>query len=370
MPDPSALPADAVGLILDLLRQAVSAGASDVILKSGRVACVRVGEELRPFDMEPLAPAELEFFVRHAAPPDLAARWDQEGQADFAYAAGPQRFRVNAFKQRGTTSLVFRHIKAEVPRLEDLGLGRAEEVLRGFAGAREGIILVCGATGTGKSTTLAAIIDAINRQRPCHIVTLEDPIEYAFVDDRAVVQQREIGLDVSSYRAGLQAVLRQSPDVILVGELRDRETLEVAMTAAETGHLVLTTLHAGTAIQALARLVEFFPLEEAATARRAVAAALRGVFCQKLVPRSDGRGRVPATEALGIDATARGLLAEGHLDKVQALLDGGADAANWCFNRDLYRLWKEGLVAKADALRFSPNLPQLEMNLRGIFVRG
>ena len=370
MSDPSALPADAVGLILDLLRQAVSAGASDVILKSGRVACVRVGEELRPFDMEPLAPAELEFFVRHAAPPSLVARWSEDGQADFAYSAGPQRFRVNAFRQRGTTSLVFRHIKAEVPKLEGLGLGRAEAVLRGFAGTRDGIVLVCGATGTGKSTTLAAIIDAINRQRPCHIVTLEDPIEYAFSDDRAVVQQREIGLDVPSYRAGLQAVLRQSPDVILVGELRDRETLEVAMTAAETGHLVLTTLHAGTALQALARLVEFFPLEEAATARRAVAAALRGLFCQKLLPRSDGRGRVPATEALGIDATARGLLADGHLDKVQALLEGGADAANWSFNRDLYRLWKEGLVSKADALRFSPNPAQLEMNLRGIFVRG
>jgi twitching motility protein PilT len=369
MLDPSARPADAVRVILDLLNQAVSSGASDVILKSGRVACMRVGEELRPFTMEPLAPADLAFFVRHAAPPALVARWNEDRQADFAYTSGTQRFRVNAFQQRGTTSLIFRLIRAEVPKLAELGLHRAEEVLGGFARARDGIVLVCGATGTGKSTTLAAIIDAMNRQRPCHIVTLEDPIEYAFRDDRAVIQQREIGIDVPSYRAGLEAVLRQSPDVILIGELRDRETLEVAMTAAETGHLVLTTLHAGTALQALARLVEFFPLEEAANARRAVAAALRGLFCQKLLPRSDSRGYVPATEALGIDATTRSLVAAGQLEKVQALLEGGPGVEHWSFNRDLYRLWQQGLVTQAEALRCSPNPAQLEMNFRGIFVR-
>jgi twitching motility protein PilT len=356
-------------LFNDLLKLAVESGASDIVVKSGKAACVRLSGRLKPVDMEPISHDEAECFVGEHVPPVFAQNWLSHGQVDFAYYA-PEvgRFRVNAFHQRGTVSLVFRHIRAILPTFEFLGL-EAQSIVE-LTKAKDGILLVCGATGTGKSSTMAAMLNWINQNLDRHIITLEDPIEYTFQDDKSIFQQREIGLDVPNFELAIRAVLRQNPDIISIGEMRDRETLETAISAAETGHLVLSTMHAGTVSQALTRLFEFFPPERQLLARRQIASSLRGFICQKLLPALEGGGRVPANEILAVDTTVRNLILEGKNEQVQGLLDSGTDnGGTFSFNRDLYRLIKAGKISKADGLRFSPNPQALDMNLKGIFMK-
>lgn len=355
-------------LFNDLLKLAVDSGASDIVIKSGKPGYVRLSGRLKPVDMDPILDTEAEAFVSEHVPKVFAQLWVDYGQVDFAYfAPHVGRFRVNAFHQRGQVSLVFRHIKSQVPTFEQLGLD-AEAILR-LAKAKDGILLVCGATGSGKSSTMAAMLSWINQNLDRHIITLEDPIEFTFQDDKSVFQQREIGLDVPNFELAIKAVLRQNPDIILIGEMRDRETFETAISAAETGHLVLSTMHAGTVSQALTRLFEFFPPEQQLLARRQIASSLRGFICQKLVPALEGGGRVPANEILAADTTVRNLILEGQNEKIQGLLDTGADTGTFSFNKDLYRLIKAGKISKADGLRFSPNPQALEMNLKGIFMK-
>jgi len=214
---------------------------------------------------------------------------------------------------------------------------------------------------------MAAMLNWINRNLDRHIVTIEDPIEYTFVDDKSVFQQREIGTDVPSFELAIKAVLRQDPDIILIGEMRDRETFETAISAAETGHLVFSTMHAATVAQSLTRLFEFFPPEQIAQARRQIAGSLRGIICQKLIPTIEGGGRVPANEIMAVDATIKSLILDNQNDKIQELLNAGASSASYSFNQDILRLIKEGKISKADGIRFSPNPQALEMNLKGIF---
>ena len=357
-------------MINDLLRLAVESGVSDVIIKSNKPGYVRLAGKLKPVDMDPITCPEAEAFVVEHVPKIFRPRWDDEGQVDFAYAAeGVGRFRVNAFHQRGLVSIVMRHIKSTVPSFAQLGLGETEEALIKLSTAKDGILLVCGATGSGKSSTMAAMLNWINQNLDKHIVTIEDPIEYTFQDDKCLFQQREIGLDVPTFQLAIKAVLRQNPDIILVGEMRDRETFETAISAAETGHLVFSTMHAATVAQSLTRLFEFFPAEEVVQARRAIAGSLRGFVCQKLIPTAEGNSRVPANEILTADATVRNLILEGQNEKIQGLLESNSDSATFSFNKDLYRLWKAGKINKQDALKFSPNPQQLEMNMKGIFIK-
>src|SRR5476651_22543 len=352
----------------DLLRLAVESGASDIVIKSNKPGYVRISNRLKPVDMDPISSPEAQAFVDEHVPEIFRKRWDEMGQIDFAYASeGVGRFRVNAFHQRGLVSIVFRHIKSRVPNFEDLGL-QMDPLLK-LANAKDGILLICGATGSGKSSTMAAMLNWINQNQDKHIVTIEDPIEYTFQDDKSLFQQREIGLDVPSFQLAIKAVLRQNPDIILVGEMRDRETFETAISAAETGHLVFSTMHASTVAQSLTRLFEFFPAEEQLQARRAIAGSLRGFVCQKLIPTMDGSGRVPANEVLNADATVRNLILEGQNEKIQGLLESNADSATFSFNKDIYALIKAGQISKADGLKFSPNPQQLEMNLKGIFIK-
>ena len=354
----------------DLLKLAVESGVSDVIIKSNKPGYVRLAGKLKPVDMDPITCPEAEAFVVEHVPKVFRPRWDDEGQVDFAYfAEGVGRFRVNAFHQRGLVSIVMRHIKSTVPNFEQLGLGPTEQALIKLCQAKDGILLVCGATGSGKSSTMAAMLNWINQNLDKHIVTIEDPIEYTFQDDRSLFQQREIGLDVPSFQLAIKAVLRQNPDIILVGEMRDRETFETAISAAETGHLVFSTMHAATVHQSLTRLFEFFPAEEVVQARRAISGSLRGFICQKLVPTAEGGARVPANEILTADATVKNLILEGQNEKIQGLLESNSDSSTFSFNRDLYRLWKAGTINKQDALKFSPNPQQLEMNMKGIFIK-
>jgi twitching motility protein PilT len=339
-------------------------------VKSNKPGYVRMAGKLKPVDMDPITLAEAEAWVLDFVPRNYRSRWDDEGQVDFSYVVpGVGRFRVNAFRQRGQVSIVLRHIKSSAPTFAQLGLSGTEETLIKLAQSKDGILLVCGATGSGKSSTMAAMLNWLNQNLDKHIVTIEDPIEYTFEDDKSLFQQREIGLDVPNFGLAIKAVLRQNPDIILIGEMRDRETFETAISAAETGHLVISTMHASTVAQALTRLFEFFPAEEQQQARRAIAGSIRGFICQKLIPNIEGSGRVPANEILNADATVRSLILEGQNEKIQGILDSTTDSANLSFNRDIYRLIKAGKISKQDGLKFSPNPQQLEMNLKGIFFK-
>jgi pilus retraction protein PilT len=357
-------------IINDLLKLAVDSGVSDVIIKSNKPGYVRLAGKLKPVEMDPITCPEAQAWVDEHVPAVFRQKWEDVGQIDFAYAVeGIGRFRVNAFHQRGLVSIVLRHIKSTVPTFDQLGLGQTAEALIKLAQAKDGILLVCGATGSGKSSTMAAMLNWVNQNLDKHIVTIEDPIEYTFIDDKSLFQQREIGLDVPSFELAIKAVLRQNPDIILIGEMRDRETFETAISAAETGHLVFSTMHAATVAQSLTRLFEFFPPEEQIQARRAIAGSLRGFICQKLIPTLEGNERVPANEILTADAVVKNLILEGQFEKIQGILDGSGDSNSFSFNKDLYRLIKAGKISRADGLRFSPNPQALDMNLKGIFIK-
>jgi twitching motility protein PilT len=351
-----------------LLLQTVEKGASDLILKSGHHPSLRVSGRLLFAEADPTPQGDLQFFLDATMPRTLRPLWEQDGQVDYSYLLpNIGRFRVNGFIQQGTISIVCRHIKNHVPTFQELNL--AEDILVKLIHARDGVVIVSGATGSGKSSTLAAMLDFLNHSVHKHIITLEDPIEYTFVDDKCVFQQREMGIDAPSFQLALKSVLRQAPDIILIGEMRDETTFETALSAAETGHLVLTTMHASTVLQSLERLFEFFPAGKVAMARRQVANALRGIVCQKLIPAIEGGGRLPAQEVLVVDAVARNFIAEGQFEKIPQLLDQGGESGSRSFNRDIMRLIKTGQISKADGLRFSPNSQALEMGLKGILFK-
>lgn len=352
----------------DLLRLAVESGASDIVIKSNKPGYLRLGGRLRGVEMDPITGEQAQAFIDEHVPEVFRKNWERDGQCDFAYAKEDVgRFRVNAFHQRGSVSVVFRHIKSRPPTFDELNLDARP--LISLAQSKDGILLVCGATGSGKSSTMAAMLNWVNQNSDKHVVTIEDPIEYTFTDDKCVFQQRELGIDVPSFELAIKAVLRQNPDIILIGEMRDKDTFETAISAAETGHLVFSTMHAATVQQSLTRLFEFFPPEQIAQARRQIAGSIRGFICQKLIPAMEGGGRFAAHEILVADTTVRNLLLEGHFDKIQQLLEQGSEDGSKSFNKDLYRLIKEGKISKADGLRFSPNPPALDMNLKGIFFK-
>jgi len=352
----------------ELLKLGVETGASDCIIKTNKVGYLRISGRLKPVDMEPIPRHIIQAFVDEYVPFVFKPQWDTDGQIDFAYMAeNIGRFRVNAFQQRGSISVVFRHIKSHIPQFSDLNL-QPERLIK-LANYKDGLVLVCGPTGSGKSSTMASMLNWVNQNLERHVVTMEDPIEFTFQDGKSIFNQREIGIDTPSFNLAVRAVLRQNPDVILIGEMRDAISLETALSAAETGHLVVTTLHSANVQQSLNRVFEFFPHESHEQIRRQLSAVLRGVVCQKLVPALEGGGRYAALEVLMVDSTSRNLILEGHFDKVQALLEATTESNSISFNKDLFRLIKEGKIAKSDGLKFSPNPQSLEMNLKGIFIR-
>ncbi len=350
-----------------LLHLAIDNGASDVHIKSNKPAFLRLSGHLESVEMEPIPPEDVREFIEQSVPPEFFDDWSNNRQVDYSYRVeGIGRFRVNGFLQRGLPSVVMRHVSDDPPSFDKLNIDG--EVLKHLCAEKDGIVILCGATGSGKSSTLAAMINHINHSYDKHIVTLEDPIEFTYTDFKSIINQREIGIDCPTFAKGMKAVLRQDPDVILVGEMRDSDTFETALQAAETGHLVFGTLHASNAQQAIQRLFEFFPEERRVALQRQIASTLRATITQKLIPALEGGGRYPVSESFIVDALARKTITEGKYEKIEAVIEANEDNGSKTFNQDLFRLVKEGKVAKDEALKNSPNPRQLEMNLKGIFL--
>ena len=304
-----------------LLKRAVELGASDIHFKPGRPPVLRRDGSLGDLEKaEALTTWDMEDILTTVSRPDQVDAFRATGDLDLAYqVAGLPRFRVNAFRQRQEIGFAFRVISSFIPSFEELGLPRGVERL---ANEPRGLILVTGATGSGKTTTLAAVVDHINRTRRDHVLTIEDPIEIIHQEQRGVISQREVGLDTGSFGEALRRALRQDPDVILIGELRDAETAQVALQAAESGHLVLSTLHTVDAAESCGRIIEFFPPEKQEVIRSILAGVLRGVVSQRLLPRADG-GRIPAVEVMVTNARIADLIREGRPDEItEAVADG------------------------------------------------
>jgi twitching motility protein PilT len=350
-----------------LLNLAVENGASDIHIKSNKPAFLRLNGRLEPVEMESISPEEVREFIEQSVPEQFYESWNKNRQVDYSYRVDNiGRFRVNGFLQRGLPSVVLRHVSDDPPTFDSLNIDG--ETLTNLCKEKDGIVILCGATGSGKSSTLAAMINHINHTYDKHIVTLEDPIEFTYTDIKSIINQREIGIDCPSFAAGMRSVLRQDPDVILVGEMRDRDTFETALQASETGHLVFGTLHASNAQQAIQRLFEFFPEERRLALQRQIAGALRATITQKLIPALEGGGRYPVSESFILDSLARKTIMDGKFEKIEAVIEANEDNGSKTFNQDLYRLVKDGKISKEEALLSSPNARQLEMNLKGIFL--
>jgi len=348
-----------------ILKAAVDGAASDVHLKDGTPVIIRINGELIAVD-SPFPTVEwMAKIVETITPPHLRKRLEEEREIDFSYfVSGIGRFRTNLFQQRGQWCLSMRFVKTHVPSFEELGL---LEQIKKVAESPRGIVLLAGTTGCGKSTTLAAMIEHINDNFKKHIITLEDPIEYVFEDNQSVIEQREIGLDTLSFHNALVHILRQDPDVIMIGEMRDNISFFSAMSAAETGHLILSTLHVTNASQSINRILDFFKVEEREQIRRQIAGTLRAVICQRMVNMVNGK-LTPALEIMINTPMVRKLLEENRLDKLPTAIETGMDDGMLTFNQSLFNLVKMGRVTEKEALDKATNPQALEMNFKGIFL--
>ncbi|MCZ6694964.1 MAG: type IV pilus twitching motility protein PilT [Acidobacteria bacterium] len=349
-----------------LLEAMIKVNASDLHLKVGSPPMYRINGDLRPVDHPRLAPKDTEDVMLALAPARRREMFETHGTADFAYALpSTGRFRINIFHQRGSISLAIRHVKIDIPSFEELNLPQA---IRTIVEVPRGLVLVTGVTGSGKSTTLAAMIEQINTERTAHIMTIEDPIEFLIRDRRSIVNQREIGVDTHSFSNALRAALRQDPDVILVGEMRDFETIETALTAAETGHLVMSTLHTLDATETINRIISVFPPYQQKQVRMQLATILKAVISQRLVPRADGNGRVPALEVLVSTAFVRECIGDKDRTKEipEVISKGFTTYGMQTFDQSLMQLVKDGLVTYDEALKNVSNPDDFALRFRGI----
>ncbi len=352
-------------MLHDILATGVNEGASDWHIREGSNVGLRIDGSL--VELEFTTNREfLEEAMRQIASEHHLETYEKIGDADFAFEEeNVGRFRANLHRQRGLMSLTLRHVKGQVPQLEKLGLPKT---LLNIAASKNGIIFVTGTTGSGKSTSLACMIEHMNLTFSRHILTIEDPIEYTFSDKECIIEQREVGLDCSTFDSALIHSLRQDPDVIVVGEMRRRETFETALTAAETGHLVMTTLHTQTAAQSLTRILDMYPSEEREAVRKSLAQSLRAIICQRLVPKASGKGVAPAVEILINTPIVRKLIADNRLDKLNNAIEAGQKEGMLSLNKCLLGLINEGIITEEAGLATSDNPEALQMNLRGIFL--
>jgi twitching motility protein PilT len=352
-----------------LARRLVEADGSDLHLKVGAPPTIRVRGLLGYLDEhQALQKEDTEAILREIIPGNLVGEFDREGEADFSYAlAGVGRFRVNSFKQRGTTSIAMRFIPFGVPRLEELNL---PDVVGRLAVEERGIVLVTGTTGSGKSTTLAAMIDLVNRSEHKHIVTIEDPIEFLHRDARSIINQREVGTDTASFSRALRRVLRQDPDIILIGEIRDPESAQIALSAAETGHLVLSTLHTVDATETVNRMIDLFPLHERDQVRIMLAGTLKGIIGQRLIRTRNG-GRVPVCEVMVTTGRIRDFIIDpAQTAQIQQAIAEGEYYGMQTFDQALLKLVEDGRVEFAEALKVSSSPQNFKLMVQAVGLSG
>jgi twitching motility protein PilT len=349
-----------------LFRMVMKLEGSDLHLKVGQPPMMRLRGDIRRSDMRPLTQEDMERLLLPQLKPNHRRILDDEGGVDFSYVIGKDeaRFRVSLFKQRGRLSLVARRVNNHIPSFKDLGLPDSIEKLCNFP---EGLVILAGVTGSGKSTTIASMLDYINEREPLHILTIEDPIEFTFTDRKAYINQREIGLDSRDWHKALKDAVRQDPDVILIGELRDIETFEAAIHAAETGHLVFGTIHASTAATTINRILDLFPPEKHGAIRQAMANNLKSVVAQKLV-KGLKKPRCPTNEIMIVNPIIRKLISEGEDSKILDAIRIGYHEGMIDFTENLRQLVERGDCTKEIALEVAPNAEQLKMAFKGIKV--
>jgi twitching motility protein PilT len=345
---------------------------SDLHIKAGAPPRMRIAGALRTLDDEPSFTTEETLEIAESIMPESVIDvFRNKHEADFAYSLHDiGRFRVNAYFQRGSVALAMRRVRPNAATVAELGL---PEVVTRLADEMRGLVLVTGPTGSGKTTTLAAMVDHINHTRSCHVVTIEDPVEYLHQDDLAAIDQREVGFDTDSFGSAMRVVLRQDPDVILVGEMRDTETVSAALTAAETGHLVMSTLHTINATETINRIVDFFPPFQQSQIRVSLAGALKGIICQRLIPTADGKGRVPALELLVVNGRIQQAILDPLLTgDIDAIIADGEYYGMLTFDQSLVNLIADGTIELSEAMTTASNPHDLKVMLerRGILGTG
>ena len=348
----------------DLLQEMVDRGSSDLFLKAGVPPHVRIDGSIRALDYGEMTIEDVQDLAYGMMTEDQITAFEKIPEMDLAIGVtGVGRFRVNLFRQRGSVAMVFRHITRPNFKFSDLHL---PDTVRTLAEKHRGLLLVTGTTGSGKSTTLAAMINHINEVRKCHVVTIEDPIEFLHNDKHAIISQREVGFDTKTFGDALRHVLRQAPDVILIGEMRDLETVNTAVAAAETGHLVLSTLHTIDAVQTVERIINFYPAYLHTQIRMELALGLQGVISQRLLPLKRGQGRVPAVEILVTTPLIKKMVNEGKTMELLPAIEEGAHWGMQSFNQALHKLIETNVISYEDALAYATSPEELRLMVEGI----
>ena len=349
-----------------MLVEMLNRKASDLHLRVGTRPHLRVNGLLEQIMSEPVTIDEMEQIVSQILSEKQRERFYRKNEMDLALSVAKLgRFRINLYRQRGTTAIAIRAVNTEVPSFEELNL---PPIIKSLSEENRGLVVLTGTTGSGKSTTLAAILDEMNTNRPLSILTVEDPIEYIYRDKKSIIAQREVGGDTDTFASALRHAFRQDPDVVLIGEVRDLETMSIALTAADTGHLVCTTLHTLNAVETITRIISFFPPHQHQQIRLLLAGTIKAIVCQRLIPRSDMPGRVPALEILVNSGAIRDCIMDPDklVDIHELLEQGGPQYGMQSFDQAIMKLHKQGLVSFEDAMKSATNPDDLDLRLKGI----
>ena len=344
------------------------AGASDLHMKADNPPSIRLSTKLQSVTGDALSNEQILAMAEELMTPDQAAFFHEHGNVDLAYEVeGADRFRVNIFRQRGRVSVAARRVTRDIPDFESLHL---PPVMSRIAESNQGLVLLSGPTGSGKSTTIASMLNYVNHRRRCHIVTIEDPIEYLFTDDKALISQREIGIDVDNFAQGLKYLLRQDPDVVLIGEMRDSETFQAGLQASETGHLVFGTVHASSAPQTIGRILDLFPVDARNRVRQSLAFNLQAIVCQKLLPSiDDSVGRVPTVDVMLNNPSVRQYIMEERDPELQEIIKTHEADGMISFTKSLLSLIEAELIEPKVGFEAAPNVDELKMLMKGITTR-
>jgi twitching motility protein PilU len=353
---------DPLPRIYEWLRFMVVRNASDLFLTAGFPPAIKLNGKVNAIAKQSLTPADSALFAKALMSEKQQAEFAATHEANFAiFQPEVGRFRVNVFMQQGRTGIVLRHINTTIPQLDDLNLPPG---LKDITMMPRGLVIIVGSTGSGKSTTLAAMVGHRNQNAQDHIVTVEDPIEFVHEHGKSIITQREVGMDTLDWESALKNTMRQAPDVILIGEIRDQDTMHYAMAYAETGHLCLSTIHANNANQALDRILSFFPRERREQLLLDLSLNLRAIISQRLVPRSDNKGRIPAVEVLLNSPLISDLIMKGSLDEIKEIMGRSRDLGMQTFDQALYDLYRSGIISAEDALRNADSFNDLRLNIK------